>query len=248
MSTTLLESNLGVMVGPGILCPTIKAFFFSPLIARRILSPTLPTPVLLYTWIHFGGRWYGVFPKALLSTTRTRVSFCIAWRAPVILKCRWITVLLRWVKDKPNRLFKRAMWILVILPAVAVGGAEAAFVCAGCRGAACSPPCLSSRHRCGGEQQGGRSDVSRVGAAGWYRPASRTLEDLAKGCQIRLVSIAVEPGSPFLLFVLIAIPSKSVNRGFCSCPRMRPVRSYLLEASCQKSMMRLQSAQCSEQV
>lgn len=116
MSTTLLESNLGVMVGPGILCPTIKAFFFSPLIARRILSPTLPTPVLLYTWIHFGGRWYGVFPKALLSTTRTRVSFCIAWRAPVILKCRWITVLLRWVKDKPNRLFKRAMWILVILP------------------------------------------------------------------------------------------------------------------------------------
>lgn len=135
-----------------------------------------------------------------------------------------------------------------ISPAVAVGGAEAAFVCAGCRGAACSPPCLSSRHRCGGEQQGGRSDVSRVGAAGWYRPASRTLEDLAKGCQIRLVSIAVEPGSPFLLFVLIAIPSKSVNRGFCSCPRMRPVRSYLLEASCQKSMMRLQSAQCSEQV
>lgn len=85
MSTTLLESNLGVMWGPGILCPTIKAFFFSPLIARRILSPTLPTPVLLYTWMHFGGRWYGVFPKALLSTTRTRVSFCIAWHAAVIL-------------------------------------------------------------------------------------------------------------------------------------------------------------------
>lgn len=124
MSTTLLESNLGVMVGPGILCPTIKAFFFSPLIARRILSPTLPTPVLLYTWIHFGGRWYGVFPKALLSTTRTRVSFCIAWRAPVILKCRWITVLLRWVKDKPNRLFKRAMWILVILPTSLIPAAQ----------------------------------------------------------------------------------------------------------------------------
>lgn len=97
MSTTLLESNLGVMVGPGILCPTIKAFFFSPLIARRILSPTLPTPVLLYTWIHFGGRWYGVFPKVLLSTTRTRVSFCIAWHAPVMLwkdKREWDTDLL----------------------------------------------------------------------------------------------------------------------------------------------------------
>lgn len=97
MSTTLLESNLGVMVEPGILCPTIKAFFFSPLIARRILSPTLPTPVLLYTWIHFGGRWYGVFPKALLSTTRTRVSFCIARHAPVMLpkdRREWETELL----------------------------------------------------------------------------------------------------------------------------------------------------------
>lgn len=97
MSTTLLESNLGVMGGPGILCPTIKAFFFSPLIARRIVSPTLPTPVLLYTWIHFGGRWYGVFPKALLSTTRTRVSFCIARHAPVILakdRKEWETDLL----------------------------------------------------------------------------------------------------------------------------------------------------------
>lgn len=85
------------MVGPGILCPTIKAFFFSPLIARRILSPTLPTPVLLYTWIHFGGRWYGVFPKVLLSTTRTRVSFCIAWHAPVMLpkdRREWETDLL----------------------------------------------------------------------------------------------------------------------------------------------------------
>jgi len=98
MSTTLLESNLGVMWGPGILCPTIKAFFFSPLIARRILSPTLPTPVLLYTWIHFGGRWYGAFPKALLSTTRTRVSFCIARHAPLTLaKDRK-----EWETDLPN--------------------------------------------------------------------------------------------------------------------------------------------------
>lgn len=86
MSTTLLESNLGVMQGPGILWPTIKAFFFSPLMARRILSPTLPTPVLLYTWMHFGGRWYGVFPKALLSTTRTRVIFWIALQKPLRLE------------------------------------------------------------------------------------------------------------------------------------------------------------------
>lgn len=104
------------MWGPGILCPTIKAFFFSPLIARRILSPTLPTPVLLYTWIHFGGRWYGAFPKALLSTTRTRVSFCIARHAPLTLKCRWRTVLLRWVNENPNLLCKRAIRILVSCP------------------------------------------------------------------------------------------------------------------------------------
>lgn len=27
------------------------------------------------------------------------------------LKCRWITVLLREVKDKPNRIFESAIWI-----------------------------------------------------------------------------------------------------------------------------------------
>lgn len=78
IKTTLLESNRGVILCPGILCPTMRAFFFCPFMASNTLSPTLPTPFLVYTWMTRGGRWYGVFPRGLLSTTLTRVIFCIA--------------------------------------------------------------------------------------------------------------------------------------------------------------------------
>lgn len=52
MRTTLLESNLGVIVGPGMRCPTISAFFFCPLMASRIRFKVILFPEMKIFFRH----------------------------------------------------------------------------------------------------------------------------------------------------------------------------------------------------
>lgn len=108
INTTLLESKRGVIRAPGILWPTMRAFFFCPLMASKTLSPTLPIPFLVYTWMTFGGRWWWAFPRALLSTTLTRVNFWIAATAAELLQ--WDDNMMVFVKNMQDHWTVRATW------------------------------------------------------------------------------------------------------------------------------------------
>lgn len=71
--TTLFVSNLGIVAFWYCLHPTMYAFFFSPATVTSTLSPILPMPVLLYTWIilTFLPASTAFCPSLLLSTTLT---------------------------------------------------------------------------------------------------------------------------------------------------------------------------------
>ena len=97
-STMLLLSKRGTNGFCFCLTPTMYAFFFWPLIATRTLSPRVPTPFLLYTWIHLAGRPLiaAARPMALLSTTCNRVSLMMCCRRELTLQTgrqRWLVPL-----------------------------------------------------------------------------------------------------------------------------------------------------------
>ena len=87
-NTMLLLSMRGTVAFCFCFTPTIKALFFCPLMATNTLSPIVPTPFLLYTWMHFAGfpATSAARPSWLLSTTRSRVILMMWLRDGLQLK------------------------------------------------------------------------------------------------------------------------------------------------------------------